>query len=109
MHGNSLRQHYPCIKGHNSLLPHLSCHDLDLVTCGDPESFARGGPTLTFFFACFFMRGERVQIALKEGHHQSASETPFCWRADDGPTLKLGSFVIFQGIWTSIAKNPLFL
>ena len=30
MHGNSLRKHYPCIKGHNFLLPHLSCHDLDL-------------------------------------------------------------------------------
>ena len=32
----------------------------------------------------------------------------FRWRADDGPTLNgwLGSFVIFQGIWTSIAKKP---
>ena len=31
----------------------------------------------------FDMRGERIQIALKEGHHRPASET----RADDGPTL----------------------
>ena len=33
----------------------------------------------------------------------------FLWRADDGPTLNagwLGSFVIFQGIQTSIAKKP---
>ena len=36
------------------------------------------------------------------GHHRHASETPYklpnieCW---------LGSFVIFQGIWTSIAKK----
>ena len=29
----------------------------------------------------------------------------FSWRADDGPTL-IGSFVIFQGIRTSIAKKP---
>ena len=32
----------------------------------------------------------------------------FRWRADDGPTLNagFGSFVIFQGIRTSIAKKP---
>ena len=35
----------------------------------------------------------------------------FRWYADDGPTLNTGlvSFVIFQGIWTSIAGNPKFL
>ena len=34
-----------------------------------------------------------------------------CWRADDGPTLNAGwlsSFVIVQGIPTSIAKKPYF-
>ena len=46
-----------------------------------------------------------------------SSETPlkwrfiemvFRWRANDGPTLNTGygGFVIFQGIWTSIAKEP---
>ena len=37
-------------------------------------------------------------MPLKAGRHRLASETPFkCW---------LGSFGIFQGIWTSIAKKP---
>ena len=36
------------------------------------------------------MRGERVQIPLKAGHHRPASETSFKWRADNGPTLNAG-------------------
>ena len=32
------------------------------------------------------MRGERIQIPLKTGHHLPASETPF----NDGPTLNVG-------------------
>ena len=55
------------------------------------------------------MRGERILIPLKTGHHQPASETPFnllpgrlwpnieCW---------LCRFVIFYGILTTIAKEP---
>ena len=44
----------------------------------------------TFFY--FFFRGERIQIALKAGHHRPARETPFTFflRADDGPTLNTG-------------------
>ena len=38
------------------------------------------------FFVFFFVRGERIQIALKAGHHQPASETPI----DSGPTLSAG-------------------
>ena len=35
--------------------------------CADPESFVRGGPTLTpFFFS--LMRGGRIQIPLLVGH-----------------------------------------
>ena len=30
----------------------------------------------------------------------------FRWRADGGPTCWFGSFVILQGILTSIAKKP---
>ena len=55
-------------------------------TCADLESFARGGPTLT----TFFIREKRIQIALEAGHHRSNSETPFKWRANDGPTLNAG-------------------
>ena len=51
-------------------------------TCADPESFFRGGPTLTsfffaFFFSFFFKFLEGLQIPLKAGHHRPASETPF--------------------------------
>ena len=44
----------------------------------------------------------QCQIALKAGHHRPTSETPFKW-----PIIEcwLGSFVIFQGILTSIAKK----
>ena len=50
--------------------------------CADPECFVRGGPTLTTFF--FSMRGKRIQIALKAGHHRPASEMPFKWRFAGG-------------------------
>ena len=33
-----------------------------------------------------FLRGERIQIPLKVGHHPSASETK-CLRTDEGPIL----------------------
>ena len=49
------------------------------VPCADPESFARGGPTLTIFFW--------MQIALKRGHHGPASETPFEWGFAGGPMM----------------------
>ena len=54
------------------------------VSCADPESFIRGGPTSTtfFFFYLFYfffslMRGGRIQIPLLVGHQRPASETPF--------------------------------
>ena len=44
----------------------LPADDLHEVSCADPESFFRGGPTLTgFFFSC-----EGIQIPLKAGHHK---------------------------------------
>ena len=51
----------------------------------DPESFARGGPTLTGFFSD--NDGERIQIPLKVGHHRPACETPFKWRFAGGPMM----------------------
>ena len=57
------------------------------TACADPESFARRGPT-------FFIKGKRIQRALKAGHYRPASDTPFKWSftdgADDGPTLNAG-------------------
>ena len=60
------------------------------VSCANPESFVRGGPTLTSILV-----DERIQIALKAGHQSWPNIE--CW---------LGSFVFFQWIQTSIAKKP---
>ena len=60
------------------------------------------------------MRGERIQLPLKAGHHRPANKTPFTWRFAGGPMVAqneywIGCFVIFQGILTSIAKKPYIL
>ena len=55
---------------------------------------------------------EGIQIALKSGPSSARlrNAMAFRWRADNGPKLNAGvvhcSFVIFQGIWTSIANKP---
>ena len=57
-------------------------------TCTDPESFAKRGPTLTrIFLFFFFITGERIQIALKEGHHRPVSEIPIKWRLAGRPMM----------------------
>ena len=59
------------------------------------------------------MRGKRIQITLKAGHHRPASETPFKW-GFAGRSLMAKywilawSFVVFQWIWISIVKKPYF-
>ena len=41
-------------------------------------------------------------------NHRPANETPFRWRADDGPILNVGLVALwfFQGVRPSIAKKP---
>ena len=67
--------------------------------CGS-RKFCQRGPTLiTFFFLSIFL----VDEGRKEPN-ATISRPSFRLRADGGPTLSwLGSFVIFQGIRTSIA------
>ena len=43
-------------------------HEVRPSACADPESFARGGPTLNFFFK--LMGGERIQIPQYTGQHR---------------------------------------
>ena len=65
-----------------------------------------------FFFK--LMRRERTQIPLYAVHHRPASETSCKWRFAGRPMVTqhrmlecwLGSFVVLQGIRTSIAKKP---
>ena len=54
------------------------------------------------------MRGERIKITLKAGHHRPASETPFQWQFTGGPDGGpiFNASLVFQGIRTSIPKKP---
>ena len=57
-------------KSHNNcwnvLLSNKSVTVAFVLSCADPESVVRGGPTLTFFLFFFFclVRGGRIQIPL---------------------------------------------
>ena len=88
----------------------------DTGTYADPESFVKGGPTLTTFFGfvllLFFVDEEiedpNTTISGQSSARQRNTISMALRRcADDGPTgCWLGSFMIFQRIWTSSAKKP---
>ena len=63
-----------------------------------PESFVSGGPNLISFF--LFDEGIENSNIPKNGPEKRHLKMAFRWRVN-------GSFVIFQGIRTSIAKKPL--
>ena len=58
------------------------------ITCADPESFVRGGPTLMGLGLCCFslLRGGRIQIPLLAGHQLSPSKMPK-WRFAGGQMM----------------------
>ena len=61
--------------------------------CADPESFVRGGPTLTtFFFNLMGWREDRnaTTSGPSSARHRNANEMTFRWHADNGPTLNAG-------------------
>ena len=80
-------------------------------TCPDPGSFVRGGPTLTFSWreggGGLVDEGREDKWAIigppVKCHLNGVSLAGRCW-----PKIEywLGSFLIFQGIKTSIAKKP---
>ena len=74
------------------------CNEYDLP-CADPESFVRGGPTLTTFLVD---EGREDQSTTISGSLLVRQRNAFKWRADDGLTLN----AIFQGIRTCIARKP---
>ena len=62
--------------------------------CADPDSFVRGGSTLTFFLLCFLVDEGREGPNTTIGGPSSARQRngfailiTFCWRGDDGRTL----------------------
>ena len=75
-----------------------------LVSCTDPESFVREGPTLTSFFLFVFLvdEGREDPNTSISGPSSACQRMPMmanieCW---------LSSLVIFQEIRTSIARKP---
>ena len=55
------------------------------TTCADPESFVRGGPTLTTIF--LIDEGREDPNTTINGSTSAHQQTQFKWRADVGPTL----------------------
>ena len=54
-------------------------------SCVDPESFVRGGPTLTFFY--LVDEGREDPKTNISGPSSAASETPFKWRFAGVPMM----------------------
>ena len=69
-------------------------------TCGDPESFVRVGPTWTRVI--LVDEGERGTNCQ---YKRAIIDPPVKYQAGV-PMMTLGSFVIFQGIRTSIPEKP---
>ena len=85
------------------------------ISCADPESFVRGGPTLTTFCLSLKRREKNPNTVIYiyiNGPSSARQRNANKWRFAGGqiprPNIEcwLGSFVIFQGIRTSIAKDP---
>ena len=64
-----------------------------VYACADPESFVRGGPTLTFYFCFLFFSDEERNDSNttisgpSTARQRNAIQIAFRWRADGGPTL----------------------
>ena len=72
--------------------------------------FARGGPTLTFFY-----EGREDPDSTKSGpssaRQPNAIYMAFRWWADDGPSLSSGfaALRLFRGSGPVLLRNPIFL
>ena len=65
-----------------------SWQQVRLHTCADPESFARGGPTLTTgFFPFLFDKGREDTNSSKRRPSSARRETPFKWHFAGGPMM----------------------
>ena len=71
---------------------HTRSQSMSHTSCGDPESFVRGGPTLTGFLLVLFLVDERKKdpnttISEQAGNHGPARETPLKWRFTSVPMM----------------------
>ena len=86
-----------------------------LMPCADPESFARGGPTLTtFLFSLLVYEGRKdantTVIGSLWARQRNAIYMAFRWSAHDDPTLNAGlvALRIFRGSEPVLQRNPIF-
>ena len=68
------------------------------------RKFCQKGSNIFLFL--FLIRGKRIQIALKAGHHRHLNGGSLAGRRWPNIECWFGSFVIFQRIRTSMAKKP---
>ena len=61
------------------------------------RKFCQRGSNWHFLYFFKSIRGERILLPQKAGHHQPASGTPFRWWADDGLTLNAGLIALWSG------------
>ena len=75
-----------CVFWPESLLLHLAASLY--LSCADPESFARGGPTLTGFFVfLFFNEGNEDPNNTKCGPSLARQRNAIKWRFAGGPMM----------------------
>ena len=83
------------------------------LACAAPESFARGGSTLTTFFHVDEGIEDPNTIISKPSstRWQNAISMAFRWRADVGQTLNAGLAAsgFFRGAGPVLLRNPIFL
>ena len=84
---------------------------MPLKLCVDPEKIISYYPTSTFLVVYEWFEDLNLKYCYKRAiigppakRHLNGVSLACCW----WPNIecRLGSFVIFQGIWTKIAKNP---
>ena len=92
----------------SDIKPTLS-HNCRLQPCADPESFVRGGPNLITFFVEGWNKGSKYRfnwVIIDQSAKRHLNGVSLAGRWWSNIECWLGSFVIFQGIRTSIAKKP---
>ena len=79
-----------------------------MPSCADPESFVRGGSTLTTFFFCYCFLFISIFSSWRgEGGPSSARQLACRWWPNI--EFKLGSFVILRGSGLVLLRNPILL
>ena len=80
------------------------------VSCmrGSIKFFFSKGSSFSYLLLSWW--GDQIPLKVGYMYHRPVSETQFKWRFSGVPMMAqhwwLGSFVVFQGIRTSIAKKP---